>query len=172
MSFRKFGESTNKYLRRRKKEEYLDPEIEDLVYALNDTGVVDTTYSCEGHFSLRPGSFCHHNQKAQVHFRVIDLAKAAKLCERILSKVIFDGIDVTVNQYVIRGEDDFDIEWSLEYRPVEYWEIQPQDEGVYVGINKGWTEQRARTLLRKAFDKTIAVCKESKRASRLKTKKS
>jgi len=63
MSFRKLGEGTNEYIRRQKKG-WLDPEVESLVYALNDTGAVDTIYYCEGHFSLGPGSFCHHNQEA------------------------------------------------------------------------------------------------------------
>jgi hypothetical protein len=165
MSSRKLGEATNDYLRRQKKG-WLDPEIESLVYALNDTGVVDTIYSCQGHFSLGPGSFCHHNQKAQIHFHVIDLEKASSLCEDILSTVLFDDLDVTVQQYVVKGEDDFEIQWSLEYRPIEYWCINPQDQGVYVAISERWNEKRVRGLLREAFDKTIEVCRKYQKSNK------
>jgi len=157
MSSREFGETTNEYIRRQKKG-WIDSEIENLVYALNDTGAVDTIYSCEGHFSLSSDTFCHHNQKAQVHFTVINLKKAAALCDDILSTVLLDDLDVTVHQYAVRGDEDFEIQWSLEYRPIGYWQICPQDQGVYVTVSKGWTEKKARSLLRKAFDQTIAVC--------------
>jgi len=172
MSSRKLGEATNNYLRRQTKG-WLDPEIESLVYALNDTGIVDTIYSCQGHFSLGPSSFCHHNQKAQIHFHVIDLEQASYLCEDILSTVLFDDLDVTVQQYVVKGEDDFEIQWSLEYRPIGYWCIKPQDQGVYVAISEQWNEKRARSLLREAFDKTIDVCRkhqQSNKRKRLSTK--
>lgn len=157
--FRRLGENTNEFLRRYKHKERLDPEIESLVYALNDTGVLDTLYSCQGHFSLGGRSFCHHNQKAQVRFYVTNLPKAAALCDEILSNVLFDELDVTIFQCVVRGEDDFEIQWSLEYRPMRLWEMHPQDEGMYISMNANWTEEKIRNLLRRAFDKTIEICK-------------
>jgi len=154
-----YYKTRNDFLRSQKRG-FLDLEIESLVYALNDTGAVNTIYSCEGHFHLGPGSFCHHNQKAQIRFNICDLQKASALCDDILSSVLLDDIDVTVQQYVVKGEDDFEIQWSLEYRSVGYWSVCPQDQGVYVAINNGWDENRARDLLRQAFDKTIDVCRK------------
>ncbi len=162
MAFRKLGESTNEFLLRCKNKKWLDPDIENLVYALNDTGVVDTNYSCQGHYSLNGRAFCHHNQKAQISFYVLDLRKASALMYEILSNVLFHELDINVIQYVIKGEDDFEIQWRLEYRPTRLWDMRPQDEGMYISMNSNWTEKKVRALLYKAFDKTIKICKERK----------
>jgi hypothetical protein len=62
---------TGEWLRGHWQELGLEQEVVGLVCALLDTGVLWTTYSCRGHFNLREHSaFCHHNQKAQVHFQV------------------------------------------------------------------------------------------------------
>jgi len=136
----------------------LDPEIKSLVLALNSTGVLKTMYSCEGHFSMSGSAFCHHNQKAQVAFYVDNLVAAAKRCNQILDEVIFEGLEVCVKQNVLRDEDGHEIQWSLEYRPIDLWEIKPQDGGVYICMNAKWTEKNVRKLLRRAFDATIKIC--------------
>ncbi len=141
----------------------IDPGIVDLVCALLDTGVVATTYSCEGHFNLQHGgAFCHHNQKAQVHFHVKNLALATALCHEILTAVVFDGLAVSVVVAQNKGapDDELEIVWCLEYRPEGFWEMWPQDAGMYIGIAPGWSEQKVRKLLQKAFKATIKVCRK------------
>lgn len=151
------GEHTNNFIK--KNNIKLDKEIEELVYALNDTNILKTFYSCEGHFALGGNSFCHHNQKAQVCFYVEDIHKVTILCNEILEKVIFDELEVTVKQFAIPSEDSLEIQWELNYRPKKFWQIVPQDEGMYITVHPNWSEKKARDLLRQAFNKTIQVCK-------------
>ncbi len=136
----------------------LEPEIEPLVRALNGTKVLETCYSCEGHFLLEGRVFCHHNQKAQVHFHPIDLGNVAKLCNQILNDVIYSELDVGVHQCVVPGENYHEIHWSLEYRPRDYWIVVPQVSNLHIKVNPKWTEEKVRALLRKAFDSTIHIC--------------
>ncbi len=154
---------TSGFLRKHRKEIPLDSEIEELVYALLDTAVVATTYSCEGHFTLaHSGAFCHHNQKAQVHFLVKDLPRAASLFDEVLRNVLVNALEVGVRQIPLTngGNEEVEVQWVLEYHPVNFWEIRPQDEGVFIGVNAKWSEKKARSLLRKAFKATIRICKK------------
>lgn len=143
----------------------LEQEMVELVATLLDTGVVATTDSCRGHFDLREKSdFCHHNQKAQVHFQVKDLARAAALCDEILREVQVDGIDIEVRQQVNQGPPDepVEIEWLLEFRPQGFWEMRPQDSGMLIMVGDGWTREKADRLIGEAFDAVIEVCKSGR----------
>jgi hypothetical protein len=143
----------------------LEQEVVELVAALIDTGVVTTTYSCRGHFDLRGNSaFCHHNQKAQVHLQVKDLAKAAALCDEILREVQVEGIEVEVRQRVNHGPPDepIEIDWMLEFRPRGFWDMRPQDTGMLITVADGWTDEKARRLIGEAFTATIEVCKNGR----------
>ncbi len=143
----------------------VDPGVVDLVCALLDTGVVATAYSCEGHFTLQyPGSFCHHNQKAQVRFHAKDVPRAAALCQEVLETVVLDGLRVRLTADQERGgpDDELEVTWCLEFRPEGFWAVRPQDEGALVTVAASWTEQKARRLLQKAFRETIKVCRKGR----------
>lgn len=153
---------TSKWVRGHWQEAGIEPEVVDLVCAMLDTGVLGTTYSCRGHFNLREkDGFCHHNQKAQIHFQVKDVAKAAALCNEILLKVLVDEIDIEVRQIANRDfpDEPVEVEWMLEFRPIGFWDMRPQDSGMLITVREGWTEEKARKLIAEAFAATIEICK-------------
>jgi hypothetical protein len=97
-----------------------------------------------------------------VRFQVKDKTMAIALCHEILEAVVIDDLSLQVVMSQNKGgpEDEIEIDWCLEYRPVGFWEMRPQDSGMYIQVGQGWTEMKARKLLARAFKQTIKVCRK------------
>ena len=139
--------------------DHLDPEIHDLLLALNETGLVHLQWSCSSkYFAEQPGQ-CSRNEHAFVSFLVHYTVKANALIDEILETVLFDDLEVSIKKTSIVTPDEVEVQWRLEFRifPPMQAEIDHEMTGTPVDDNSALITCRDR--LREAFLMAAGVCR-------------